>query len=404
MRILAIVLVGLMVLSVGAGVIMSVNAQDDPNFTISDGVLIKYNGTDQNVTIPAAVYYIGDFAFENNTVLKTVTFAGDVNYIGKGAFSGCTALTTLNNTQNVTSVGADAFMSTQFLNSLPGDFKTLNKILLQYSGTQQAVTVADGINSIAPGAFAGNSTLESVTLPATVAEIGEKAFFGCTSLASVSIPATVTTIGRFAFEGPPWLSSQSGRAIACNNILIKYNGIDDEIYIPNNVTQIAPSAFEGSSVETVILSGKIYLLGSYAFYNCQSLKRVKFNRSPSVFVDEYAFANCQNLSLLAFYENSLTSIDSTAITGSPKAEIYADAGTLAAEFANTNGITLNPALGDVDSSPGAAIGDATEIQKYLAKLITEDDFNYKCADFNCDGAVDIADATALQKMLAYLDF
>ncbi|MDR0913620.1 MAG: leucine-rich repeat protein [Oscillospiraceae bacterium] len=403
-RVLAIVLVGLMVLSVGAGVIMSVNAQDDPNFTISDGVLTKYNGTDQNVTIPSAVFYIGDFAFENNTTLNTVTFAGEVNYIGQGAFSGCTALTAIYNTQKVTSVGADAFKSTPFLSSMPGDFKTLNKILLQYSGTQQTVTVADGVNSIAPGAFAGNRTVQTITLPATVAEIGEKAFYGCVSLENINLPATVTTIGRFAFEGTSWLSEQSGFVIAGNGILVKYIGDNTNISTPNEVLQIAPSAFEGSNIQTVRLSGKIYLLGSYAFYNCQNLKSVKFNMAPSVFVDEFAFANCSNLSILAFYKDSLTSMDSTAINNSPKTEIFADSGTLAAEFANTNGITLNPAAGDVDSMAGTTIGDATEIQKFLAKLIKEEDFNTKCGDFNCDGKVDIIDVTALQKMLAKIDF
>ena len=46
------------------------------DFEIRDGVLVRYYGQDEKVTIPKSVTSIGDYAFDDCTSLKLVTYGG----------------------------------------------------------------------------------------------------------------------------------------------------------------------------------------------------------------------------------------------------------------------------------------------------------------------------------------
>lgn len=59
-------------------------------------------------------------------------------------------------------------------------------------------------------------------------------------------------------------------------------------------------------------------------------------------------------------------------------------------------------LGDVDRDNRVTILDATEIQRYLAKLTSADDINMQASDADLDGKVTILDATEIQRFLAGL--
>ena len=60
-------------------------------FTIKDGVLVKYKGTGGAVTVPAGVTEIGPQAFAN-TAITAVTIPEGVTTIGKEAFMNCVDL------------------------------------------------------------------------------------------------------------------------------------------------------------------------------------------------------------------------------------------------------------------------------------------------------------------------
>ena len=78
-------------------------------FTVSNGVLTKYNGVSTTVTVPSDVTAIGASAFAGNTIVKTVKLGGTVITIGDNAFKGCTALAKVTGTAAVTTIGASAF-------------------------------------------------------------------------------------------------------------------------------------------------------------------------------------------------------------------------------------------------------------------------------------------------------
>ena len=54
---------------------------DTGEFTINNGLLTKYTGTAETVTIPSNVSRIGKSAFQNNKYIKSVIIPGNVRII-----------------------------------------------------------------------------------------------------------------------------------------------------------------------------------------------------------------------------------------------------------------------------------------------------------------------------------
>ena len=90
---------------------------DNSAFEIVDGVLLKYNGEDEDVVIPEDVEVIARKSFENCDWIKTINFPRGVKKIGEFAFSGCTSLTEINLPDTVEDIGWGAFSSCDSIES-----------------------------------------------------------------------------------------------------------------------------------------------------------------------------------------------------------------------------------------------------------------------------------------------
>ena len=121
---------------------------------IGDGILIEYNGTGSNLSVPDTVKDIGTVFF-GNTTLKSIFLPDTVTKLETDAFAACSELCDI---------------------SLPTTIK-----------------------SIGPFAFYSCYKLEYVDIPAGCQSIGEHAFADCVSLKSISIPDSVTEIGNNVF-------------------------------------------------------------------------------------------------------------------------------------------------------------------------------------------------------------
>ncbi|MBR2907337.1 MAG: leucine-rich repeat domain-containing protein [Clostridia bacterium] len=114
--------------------------QTDEFFVVGDGVLLKYNGSGPDVTIPKEVKVITD-AFEGSERIQRVTIGSKVTRIAKYAFNGCVNLTDVVITAKVTEIESCAFL--------------------------------------------GCISLKTVELPATLRAIGNNVFNNCSSLKTV---------------------------------------------------------------------------------------------------------------------------------------------------------------------------------------------------------------------------
>lgn len=85
----------------------------------------------------------------------------------------------------------------------------------------------------------------------------------------------------------------------------------DSVYIPDSVKIIDSRAFYATSAEETRLSGDIEYIGSNAFANSQSLKKVYFDKKPDHHIEfaPDAFAGSENIEFVNFPDDVVISED-----------------------------------------------------------------------------------------------
>ena len=168
------------------------------SYASRDGMLLTADGktlvagVNGDVAVPDDVEDIAEDAFAGRVGLVGVSFPASVASVPASAFDGCGALAAF------AVDPANAVYSSRGGLLLSKDGRTLVR------GVNGDVAVPDGVEAIAPGAFAGLGGLVSVTVPEGVLEIGEGAFRDCASLARVSLPRRFEgALGPDAFAGCP---------------------------------------------------------------------------------------------------------------------------------------------------------------------------------------------------------
>jgi serine/threonine protein kinase len=251
------------------------------NYTI---IIAKYVGPGGAVTIPARINELPVIA------------------IGSGAFSGCTNVTSVTVPKSVTTIRDSAFAGCTRLAKM---------------------TIPQGVTSVGDWAFNGCTNLTSVTIPDSVTSIGTAAFYSCPSLASVKIPSSVTSIGVGLFcystglksivvdaANPAYCSSADGVLFNKDKTcLVSYAiGKAGSYVIPNTVTNIGHSAFEGADKLTgVTIPNSVTCIAGWAFKSCGKLANVMIPSSVTT-IRNNAFENCFSLSSITI-PDSVTSIE-----------------------------------------------------------------------------------------------
>ena len=151
----------------------------------------------------------------------------------------------------------------------------------------------------------GNYTDTKIVIPEvspkgdTVIGIDREAFHYCGNLTSIEIPDSVTSIGASAFDGCKSLANVSfGEGIQLTKIEERVFGSCsslEDIKIPVNVTVIDKRAFSGcSSLSSIEIPDNVTAIGDSAFGFCSSLKSVVFGENSQLFVlvGNSAFYGC----------------------------------------------------------------------------------------------------------------
>ena len=118
-------------------------APSSATFSVSNGTLMLYTGSDKVVTIPRHVTSIGIGAFKKNAYIEKVIIPGNVGTVQASAFAGCSRL--------------------------------------------REVEIQEGVKGIERWAFADCSALESVSLAATAWQVSLDAFNGCPNLRKMTL-------------------------------------------------------------------------------------------------------------------------------------------------------------------------------------------------------------------------
>lgn len=272
---------------------------------------------------------------------------------------------------------------------IPRDYTLIDAYAFSNSQQLTKVALPLSLSSIGMMAFRGCTSLEQIdfSVSAELAEIGMSAFFGCKSLTEVRLSNSVNTLGSNAFGGceslskvtlPSSLKTVPARAF--------YGCAIEALAIPDSVTAIGDVAFaENTHLTTVDFPVTLETIGAKAFYNDSFLQGVMLPDSVTQIgtdafapmTDSAAFrADCFSSAAAAYFEETAADL-----------HVY------------------EKLLGDVNLDGAVNVIDATDIQRYL---IEEPVFSGKImldiADANRDGEVDVADATQVQRIAAgYVD-
>ena len=268
--------------------------------TIGQGAFYQTGLT--SITIPASVTSISQDAFLFCSSLTLVNFeaGSQLTTIGQDAFSYCSSLTTVNfaSGSQLTTIGEGAFYKTGLTSiTIPASVTTIGQDAFNACSSLASVNFASGsqLTTIGQGAFR-QTGLTSIIIPASVTIIGQEAFYN-TGLTSITIPASVTTI-----EDNPFALCSNMTNIMVYGSNTNFKDIDGVLYskdgkeivsypigktgtsytIPDGVTTIGPSAFQGSSLTSVTFPASITAIGIGAFLACSGLTFVTLYSNPSI--------------------------------------------------------------------------------------------------------------------------
>jgi hypothetical protein len=295
-------------------------------YSSRDGFLLNADGTTLVVcppgrtgvvVVPMGVTRIENAAFVSCDAVSTIAFPATVTDIGSQACAGCHGLSRIYFAGDApVSVGADAFnevsgivyytagtkgwtnpfygLATANVTYETGDFKWAlisngGVTITGYNGIGGDIVVPasiDGLPVTEIGYLAFyNRAVTAARLPSTIVKIADFAFYRC-PLTYANVPAGVRSIGKEAFArcspltsidveaDNPSYSAHDGMLFTkdMGTLLQCPAGKPDAVDLPDNVTEIAPFAFEGcSKITTVHLPARIARIGEGAFSACYGL-------------------------------------------------------------------------------------------------------------------------------------
>lgn len=112
---------------------------------VGDGILLRYTGADEKVSVPDSVRVIAAGAFSENAVITEVTLPDTVTAIGDEAFAYCGNLTAAALPDTLTEIGNRVFLNCGALerSALPESLRSVGSFLFMGCTDLKEVTVPD---------------------------------------------------------------------------------------------------------------------------------------------------------------------------------------------------------------------------------------------------------------------
>lgn len=272
-------------IALGVSSVLKPKASFGDEYTVNGTVLTKYNGTEENVTIPAGITEIGAEAFSGNPLLSSVAIPDGTTKIGYAAFSNCVHL--------------------------------------------KNVSIPDSLQTIEDSAFNGDSALETINIGTSLHSLGSGVFGNCVSLADVTI----------SDKNQNFISEKGGIYSKNQNVLYMYlPGYPGKQYkMPDTVTEVKRYAFWGCDyLEDVLLSTGLSKIGDNTFANCNSLETL-VAYAPLNQIGSRAFDTCPNFVQITL-PPSVTNIHNSAFDYCSKELLFVcNAGSYVDTYALSNG-------------------------------------------------------------------
>ena len=256
-----------------------------------------------SIFIPNSVEIIGAGAFYNCNSFTSVEIPSSIKSIGLSAFYCCDNLEEIHISDLVAWCNID--FNTGSANPISNSSShTTAKTKKLYLNGELVVdlVIPSGIINIKDYTFYNYKQLSSVTIPADIVSIGNQTFANCQNLKTIYNKSSLkfqkgsSEYGNIAEYANVILTGNESiqgdyvfRTVSNTNYLVAYIGNEAEIVLPER--------YDG---------WKKYIIGEYAFYDCENLTSVTIS-SGVTYVGDYAFMGCGNLTNIVI-SNSVTGI------------------------------------------------------------------------------------------------
>jgi hypothetical protein len=337
-----------------------------------------------SIVLSDSVRTVGNNAFAG-CAIDSITIPDLVTSIGDSVFAGCKNLVSIDvNTANINYYSDYGILFDNAIEtiltypagkpeseySLPSTVRTIGK--LAFAGCDSlSIVHLDSVTSIGNAAFAGCSRLDSLDIPELVTAIGSYAFANCTGLTDVTVywaTPLVFADTTAVFQGlssagvlhipagtkalyaaaPVWkyfgtmVEFEYGTAgsltwsLDADTLTISGTGA-----VPDySATSPAPWQSFVDRIAAVVIEDGVTVIGSYAFYGCDSLASIALSDSI-VTIGNNAFAGCSKLDTIAI-PDKVTFIGDSAFIGCSNLKAIT-AGSGNTEFSSENGILFDKA-------------------------------------------------------------
>ena len=293
--------------------------QDSPNLeTVTIGENVKYippyflvnQKNVKQITIPASVVNISEYAFKNCTGLITINYNAD-SCSGKGfspIYGNKTIYTNwLDNCSNLTKLNIG-----NTVRYIPAYF--------MYNSDIVDTVKSSSLEFIGKAAFCNCTGLKYVDI-ANIRTIYDSVFYGCTNLKNIKLSDSITYLGSEIFKNCQSLPIENNIRYA-DNFLVEATDKSYASYnIKENVRYIGSSAFKNcSTLSSFDVPDNLRVICSEAFSGCTSLSCVNIPDSV-IAIGNKAFSNCSKLRSIAIGEN-VSSMGQQVLSGCDSIYIY----------------------------------------------------------------------------------
>ena len=243
--------------------------------TMKTEIVFVFPSVTGDVEIPGSVLAIGEGAFQNTTI-TSIVLPDTITVIPANAFKGCRQLASVKMPTNLEKIGAHAFDGCISLTSItiPKTVHSTFEKDVNISDRGNITTVTEDADGIGAHAFANCISLEKVDFEYGGTQrlsIGDYAFMNCTSLKGDLDAAT----GEYVFTIPYRVRSEVVTNWEQENAQQNYKFEQSiGIYAFAGCTALTNVVFAETGVGT-FQSPVMVQIG--AFYECTSLKSVKFS-------------------------------------------------------------------------------------------------------------------------------
>ena len=248
--------------------------------TLEEGIEViwkeAFAGTQlKTVQIPNSITHMGQSVFAN-TPIESVKIGSGLDRIPDGAFQN-TRLKTVTIPENIAEIGAYAFADSPLEEAVIEK----NDVYI-FEGAfcncpLKEIDLKDGVVAVSDYAYYGNDA-EGVIIPESVTDVTYKSFAESKKLVEIDVPDNLTSIDGTAFDGTAWWDAQADGVVYLENYLYGYKGTmpeGTEITVNDGTALIADYAFNNEyNLKTLSIPSSVTGIGWSTLAGCLGLEKV----------------------------------------------------------------------------------------------------------------------------------